>query len=97
MFKKLGTIGLNGLMALLLLGLLVMPLSSIGLAGIKPNIPSSNVLSAQDIVKEKCTCPKLVITPEMEREIYERILREEQAKTWENTATNELEEFSIPE
>jgi hypothetical protein len=97
MFKKLGTIGLNGLMTLLLLGLLVMPLSSIGLAGIKPNNLPNNVLSAQDIATEKCTCPKLVITSEMEREIYERILKEEQAKTRESTYTNELEEFNIPE
>ena len=86
MFKKLGATGLNGLMAILLLGMLALPLSSIGLAGVKTKLSSigassSEVLSAQDakdMQGSECVCPELVITPDMEREIFERLLREEE-------------------
>ena len=91
MFKKLGTTGLNGLMAILLLGMLILPLTSIGLAGIKPNMSSNQVLSAQDTQQPECVCPKLVITPEMEREIYEKLLMED-----EEIAQEEILETPIP-
>jgi hypothetical protein len=97
MFKKFGTIGLNGLMAMLLLGMLVVPLASLGLSGVKPALTSKDVLSAQDSLEERCVCPNPVITPEMEREIYERILKEEQAKNPEITAVYSAEEINTLE
>ena len=100
MFKKLGTVGLNGLMAILLLGMLVVPLTSLGLAGVKPTLSSKDVLSAQDSqpsLERECVCPSPVITPEMEREIYERILKEEQDKKLEIPTTNPVEEVNIQE
>ncbi len=96
MFKKLGATGLNGLMAVLLLGLLALPFTSIGLAGVKTRVPSSEVLSAQDsqdMQSTECVCPELVITPEMEREIFERLLREEEEEEKENETTAETEEM----
>ena len=84
MFKKLSATGLNGLMAILLMSLLVLPITSMGLADVKTNRSSlgafpSEVLSAQDAKESenpKCVCPELVITPEIEREIYEKVLKE---------------------
>ncbi len=76
MFKGLLTTGVNGLMAMLLLGMLALPITSIGLAGIRNNLPQTQVLSAQDEMPQECVCPKFIITPEMERDIYEKVLNQ---------------------
>ena len=75
MFKKIGAGIINSMMVVLLLGLLIAPLGTLGLAGIKPTPSASEVLSVQDsklTPEEKITecmqycgfCPQNVQTVE---------------------------------
>ncbi|HOM78160.1 hypothetical protein KBG31_00300 [Patescibacteria group bacterium] len=95
MFKGLVTTGINSLMTVLLLGLLALPITSLGLATVKNNLPQTQVLSAQDEISQDCSCPKIIITPQMEREIYEKVLKEEKEKQEAITteATSKIEEL----
>lgn len=48
MFKRINTLIINSLLVVLLLGILIMPISSLGLAGIKTQDGRNEVLSVQD-------------------------------------------------
>ncbi len=74
MFKNFEQIFLNGLMAVLLLGLLALPISSIGLAGVKESLPSSNVLSAQDQISRPLeACPDLEEALRYQKELEQKL------------------------
>ena len=99
MFRKCGKIGLNGLMVVLLLGLLVLPISSMGIAGVKTISSSSEVMSAQDTIQNQneCVCPvcpQITIDPEMERLLYEQHLLGEQERIVRENVSTELQEDS---
>lgn len=74
MFKNFGQIFLNGLMLVLLLGLLALPVSSIGLAGFRKSLPNNDVLSAQDQVPGALeVCPDLEEALRYQKELEQRL------------------------
>lgn len=77
MFKHMHTMLINGLLVVLLLGILVMPMTSLGLMGYKTD-PQVEVLSAQDQPDDN-----------LWRERYFKLLEKMRSENAESTETTE--------
>jgi hypothetical protein len=84
MFKHFHTIVINSLLVILLIGILVMPITTLGLTGFK-DPEKDNVLSVQDKQQEETT-KTIEIDIEKEQEYYRELMKSIKESTESTTA-----------